>query len=152
VILTPLIYSDKIIPSMEGKKCESCSLRGVCRESTASWIFFMVGLIATIAMRIIEPLNVFSPVYGKISWYVGVLGFTLFFLYKYRVLLGQNRIILETGLKEKLSSHGNLSDGDFALLSQILCSQYNWKERVNFIAIFSLSALALALALYTDLT
>jgi hypothetical protein len=136
---------------MSANSCRTCPARGVCRDCAASWFFFVVGLIATVALRVIEPLNSINPLYGKIAWYVGISGFILFFLYKYRVLQGQSRMIEESGLKERLSTHSKLSRADFELMSGILCSQYNWKERVSFIAIFGLSAVALAFALYKDL-
>jgi hypothetical protein len=137
---------------MANPTCKSCGLRGVCHDSKTSWIFFLVGVVATIAMRIIEPVRAIDPIYGKLSWYVGVTGFFLFFVYKYRVLRGRSKIIKDSGLKEKLASNKELSVEDRGVLSELVCSQDNRKERINFIVIFGLSAIALAVALWFDLT
>jgi uncharacterized membrane protein len=136
---------------MANPECKSCRMRGVCRDSKTSWMFFFIGVIATIALRIIEPVRAVNPFYAKISWYVGVTGFFLFFVYKYLELNKRSKIIRETGLKEKLASSAKLSDDEYMLLSEIVCSQGNWKERANFLVIFTLSAVALALALWIDL-
>lgn len=131
--------------------CETCSMRSACRYSTSSWLFFLVGLVATIAMRVIEPLRLVDPLYAKISWYVGVSGFFLFFVYKYLGLRESSRVIGKSGLAEKLSSRGELSRGDYLLVREVLCSHDNWQERVNFFVIFALSAVALLVALFYDL-
>ncbi|MBD3262223.1 MAG: hypothetical protein GF334_11255 [Candidatus Altiarchaeales archaeon] len=133
-------------------KCAKCSMQGVCRDSLTSWIFFAVGVIATISMRIIEPLRNLNPLYAKAAWYVGVSGFFLFFIYKYRELKHRSEKINETGLREKLKADENLGGEDKRLLLEIICSQDNRKERINFFIIFALSALALAFALFLDLT
>lgn len=135
---------------MAKPKCESCGMRQVCRDSSLSWVLFFIGLIATIALRVIEPIRAISPLYAKLSWYIGVAGFFLFFIYKYRVLLKRSRIIKETGLAGKLASSEKLSEKEYRLLSEIVCSQDSWMERYNFFAIFILSALALAVALWFD--
>ncbi|MFH0859789.1 MAG: hypothetical protein V1921_01175 [Candidatus Altiarchaeota archaeon] len=131
--------------------CETCGMRHVCRDSSASWIFFLIGIIATISLRIIEPLRNISPSYAKISWYVGVTGFLLFFIYKYRILKQKSEVIRETGLKDKLFASSKLTTEDYTLLSEIVCSQDNWKERANFMVIFALSGLALLVALWFEL-
>lgn len=135
---------------MEKPVCASCGMRGACRNSAASWLFFFIGIIATIAMRIIEPLNLLNPLYGKLAWYVGVSGFFLFFVYKYREMKVRSRLIEELGLIPTLASERPLGKEERMLLAELVCSQNSWKERANFFAIFSLSALALIFSLYMD--
>jgi hypothetical protein len=127
-------------------------MKAVCRDSRISWLFFIVGLIATIALRVIEPLRLFDPLYAKVSWYVGVSGFFLFFAYKYAGILRTSRLVRESGLMERIHCKSKLSEGDYSLLAGVICAQDNWKERVNYFAIFLLSAAALAVALWFDLT
>ncbi|MFC2162771.1 hypothetical protein ACFLRF_03745 [Candidatus Altiarchaeota archaeon] len=131
--------------------CRTCGMRKACRDSKTSWIFFLIGIIATIALRIIEPLKSIDPLYAKLSWYVGVAGFLLFFIYKYRIQAERSRLINSMKLKEKLESRTSLSDDEYGLLRSIVCSQDNWKERVNYLAIFVFSGLALIVALFLDL-
>jgi len=102
-------------------------------------------------MRIIEPLNLVNPFYGKLSWYVGVAGFFLFFIYKYKEMKARSRVIEELELVPKLASERPLRKEERMLLAELVCSQNSWKERANFFAIFLLSALALVFALYMDL-
>ncbi|MFH1788533.1 MAG: hypothetical protein ABH834_04055 [Candidatus Altiarchaeota archaeon] len=132
--------------------CKNCSMAGVCRDSRVSWVFFLVGIVATIAMRVIEPLNLVDPIYGKISWYVGVTGFFVFFVYKYRIQVARKKVIEEKHLVEKLAYSKNLTASENRLVAELVCSQASWKERANFFVIFALSALALIVALIADLT
>lgn len=125
-------------------------MRGFCHDSATSWVFFFMGIAATVAMRVIEPFNSINPLYGRISWFVGVTGFLLFFIYKYRILHGRAKVIRETGLAEKLANASRLSSREYILLSEIVCSQDNWKERANFLIIFVLSAAALLFALVVE--
>ncbi|MFH1055989.1 MAG: hypothetical protein V1744_07860 [Candidatus Altiarchaeota archaeon] len=136
---------------MANPDCKSCRLNSACRDSKASWVFFFIGVIATVALRIIEPIRVFNPLYGKMAWYVGVAGFLLFFIYKYNALKKTSTLIQEAGLKEKLASASPLSEYDYSLVSEIVCAQDNWKERTNYFVIFVLSAAALLFALWVDL-
>jgi hypothetical protein len=136
---------------MDKQECAKCSLKKACDSSATSWIFFFIGIIATIALRIIEPIRTLNPAYGKISWYIGVAGFVLFFAYKYRNLRKQSTIIKESRIKEKLGGAEKLTEKDYALLSKIICSQDNWKERTNFLIIFTVSAAAIIIALILDL-
>lgn len=131
--------------------CKNCSMAGVCRGNANSWIFFIIGIIATIAMRIIEPMNLLDPFYGKLSWYIGVTGFFIFFVYKYRVQTARKKIIEDHSLVEKISGAQKLSPEENMLVARLVCSQRSWQERANFFVIFALSLLALLVALIADL-
>jgi uncharacterized membrane protein len=135
---------------MAKQECSACSLKKACDSSRTSWAFFFIGIIATIALRIIEPIRTLNPEYGKISWYIGVAGFVLFFAYKYKKLRRQSGIIKESRIKEKLGGAEKLTEKDYVLLSEVICSQDNWKERTNFFIIFAVSAAALVIALIID--
>jgi len=89
-------------------------------------------------------------VYGKVSWYIGVFGFFVFFIFKYREARARAKVIKATDLKDKLASSEKLLPEDYTLLSSIVCSQDNAKERANFFVIFALSAVALAYALIVE--
>jgi len=136
---------------MAKPQCKTCGMRKVCRDSARSWIFFAVGVLATVALRVIGPLSNVNPFYGKIGWYVGVAGFFIFFVYKYRILSARTKLIQKTGLVEKLAGNQQLTTQESTLLAEITCSQTSWKERANFFIIFALSLAALIIALYFDL-
>ena len=135
---------------MKNKKCLSCIEYKRCKDSHASWLFFIVGLVATIAIRAVTVLMHMNPVYGKIAWYVGVGGFFLFFIYKFRVSQTRSRAINQRNLVDKINHKKELVEEDYNLIGAILCSLSSKKERINYIFIFGLSAIALLLAVYMD--
>ncbi|MBN1871019.1 MAG: hypothetical protein JW800_00440, partial [Candidatus Omnitrophica bacterium] len=106
---------------MDGKKCLNCSERRNCGDSFTSWIFFIVGLISTVAMRVVTVLMHLDPLYGKMAWYVGLLGFFLFFVYKFRVSQARSRLIMQRDLIRKINSKEALSNRDYGIISALLC-------------------------------
>ncbi|MBA3066348.1 hypothetical protein KJ633_04120 [bacterium] len=132
------------------KTCKNCVEYKNCRDSVSSWIFFIIGIIATIAIRIVIVLMPVYPVYGKLAWYIGVGGFFLFFLYKFKVSNNRAELIKRSDLVGKIRDKKELSHEDYSLINGILCSLSSKKERINFFFIFGLSALALIIALYID--
>lgn len=135
---------------MTNKKCLTCIERKRCRDSYTSWVFFIIGLVATIAIRAVTVLMYMQPIYGKIAWYIGVGGFFIFFVYKFRVSQARFRAISQRGLLNKINQEEQLTKEDYSLLGGILCSLSSKKERINYFFIFTLSALALILAIYID--
>ncbi|MFH1784023.1 MAG: hypothetical protein ABH868_03905 [bacterium] len=132
------------------RKCVNCSEYKNCKDSFSSWIFFLVGIIATIAIRIVTVLIYVNPLYGKIAWYIGVGGFFIFFMYKYRVNSARSKLIEEKNLVAKINNQKELSGEDYSLIGNILCGLSSKKETINYIFIFGLSAVVLLLAIYID--
>ena len=135
---------------MKNNKCRTCGEYQRCQETHVSWIFFIIGLIATIAIRAVTVLMHVSPLYGKIAWYVGVGGFTVFFIYKFKVMHERSNLITRSKLVKKLHHKEPLSKEDYSLISNVLCGISSNKEKINYFFIFALSAIALLLALYFD--
>ena len=135
---------------MKNDKCINCIEYKRCRDSYVSWLFFILGLVATVAMRVVTVLMHINPVYGKLAWYLGVGGFFLFFVYKFRINRARARAISQRNLVRKITSEEQLSKDDYRLISAILCGLSSNKERINYIFIFGLSAVALILAVYID--
>lgn len=94
----------------------------------------------------------YNPLYAKIAWYIGILGFFTFFVYKFRVGQKRSKVINELGLTDKINKKEGLQESDYKVIGSILCSLSSKKERINYIFIFVLSAVALIVALLTDLT
>ena len=136
---------------MASGKCRDCPEYKRCRDSLASWIFFIIGLVATIAIRLVTVLLEVNPVYAKAVWYIGVGGFFAFFVYKFRVSRQRSALIRSNGLVRKISRRETLTEADYGLIGAILCALSSNKERVNYFFIFGLSAIALLLAVYIDL-
>ncbi len=135
---------------MENQKCINCGQYKNCKDSYASWVFFIIGIIATIAIRVVTVLIHLNPVYAKLAWYVGVGGFVMFFIYKFRVSQAKTKLIRQKDLMEKITTRKQLANDDYNIIEGILCSLVSQKERVNYLFIFVLSALALLLAIYMD--
>lgn len=132
------------------KRCLNCSENKNCRDSFNSWIFFIVGMIATIALRVVTVLIHVKPIYGQIAWYVGVAGFFIFFVYKFRIERARYKLIVKRGLMDKISQGDKIAEDDRRLIGSILCSLSSNKDRINYFLIFVSSAVALIVALYFD--
>ena len=135
---------------MKDEKCTTCVEYKRCRDSFTSWIFFIIALVATVAIRVVTVLVHVNPVYGKAAWYVGVGGFLLFFIYKFKVNQTRSTLINQRNLVDKVSHREQLTEEDYNLVSTILCALSSKKERINYFFIFALSAAALVLAIYMD--
>ena len=131
-------------------RCITCSEYKNCNDSFASWIFFIVGLIATVAIRVVTVLIHLNPIYAKVAWYIGVGGFFVFFVYKFRISQERSKNISQRNLVDKINQQKELSKDDYDLIGAILCALSSKKERINYIFIFGLSAIALLLAIYMD--
>ena len=134
------------------KKCNKCGQREHCRDTFISWLFFLVGLIATVAIRVVMVLDAYHPVYGKVAWYIGVAGFFIFFVYKFKVDISRSRLIKKAKLADKIQSKAGLEEKDYHLLGSILCSLSSRKDLINYLFIFVSSMLALLIAIYVDLS
>ena len=135
---------------MKDKKCIDCSEYKNCRDSFSSWIFFIIGLIATLAIRGVTVLMHMNPIYAKVAWYIGVSGFFVFFVYKFKVSQSRIRAISQGDLVDKINQGKQLTKEDYSLIGALLCGISSKKERINYFFIFGLSAVALALAIYMD--
>lgn len=109
--------------------------------------FFVVGLLSSVAFRAIILFQRFNPGWVRPVWYFGVIGYMLFFMYRFRISTRRKRSIGQTRIIEKLQAGAALSAEDreaaLYLLSSIRKSPEDW----NYLAIFILSILAIALDL-----
>ena len=135
---------------MEAKRCVDCAQQKNCSNSFVSWIFFIIGLIATVAVRVVTVLMDINALYGKIAWYVGVGGFLLFFIYKFSANRELAKLIDKKNLIEKARNQKPLSIEEYGLIAEMLCNLKSEKERINYFFIFAVSALALIFAIYFD--
>jgi len=108
-------------------------------------------MIATIALRVVTVLMHLEPIYGQIAWYIGVFGFFVFFVYKFRIDRARYKLIVKRGLMAKISQGDKIEEDDRRLIGSILCSLSSNKDRINYFLIFVSSAVALIVALYFDL-
>ena len=135
---------------MSKMSCKNCTDKSRCKDGFTSWIFFIVGIIATIAIRIVTLMMHLDPFYGKISWYIGVGGFFIFFMYKFKVLNKRSQKIAQQDMLGKIDRKEALTDDDYDLVRVIFCNLTSKKERINYLFIFGLSAVAFVIAAYID--
>lgn len=109
--------------------------------------FFWVGITATFAYRAILVLERVGQGWVRLAWYVGTLGFVIYFAHRYQVSARRARLIHEYGLVEKTLRLGGLESRDRAAMEYVFQTLESSKEKWNYIAIFSLSATALVLDL-----
>ena len=104
-------------------------------------IFFLLGMLSSVAFRAIILFQKYNPGWVRPVWYFGVIGYMLFFIYRYRISSRRKRTIRRANLIEKLGAGVTLSAEDRDLLSSIRKSPEDW----NYLAIFILSVAAIAL-------
>ncbi|MBT4120965.1 MAG: hypothetical protein HOA57_01655 [Candidatus Magasanikbacteria bacterium] len=130
--------------------CTDCFKFNKCVESSVSWIFFAIGLIATVAIRAVNVVLDYSASWAKVSWYIGVAGFFIFFLYKFKHDQSTQKELKNTGLVEKILAKEGLNDYEYQVLGSILCKLKSKKEKINYFFIFFFSGVALLAAVYID--
>ncbi len=132
------------------RSCKNCSAYKECRDTAASWIFLFIGLLATIAIRAVNLFLEFSPLWAKTFWYIGVGGFFIYFLYKFKQDRNIQKEIAKRLLSQKLSGNQGISAEDREFLKTILCKLKSTKDAINYFFIFFTSGLALILGIYLD--
>ena len=130
--------------------CYDCFKFRTCKESLASWIFFFIALAAVISLRAMSIFVNSSPIFAKMLWYIGVGGFLIFFIYKFRYDQILQRELEKTDLKDKLLSKKELTEHDKEVLGTIVCKLSSKKDKINYFFIFVSSGLALAIAIFVD--
>jgi hypothetical protein len=111
--------------------------------------FLWTGLIATIAYRVIIVLEHVEGPWVKIMWYVGTIGFVLYFAHRYQITEIRSELIRQRQLQEKIEQ-SNLPADDQQALHYILGTLRSSKERWTYITIFVSSGVALLAGLYLD--
>lgn len=112
--------------------------------------FFWVGVIATVAYRIIIFFSTANPGLLKMFWYVGTVGFVIYFLHRYQVSGRRARAIEEYKLAEKVPQLSELTPDERAAMSYVLSTLRSTKEKWNYIFIFATSAIALVAGVIID--
>ncbi|PIY96768.1 MAG: hypothetical protein COY66_02905 [Candidatus Kerfeldbacteria bacterium CG_4_10_14_0_8_um_filter_42_10] len=127
---------------MEETKAHSSSVR---------LFYFWTGIVATFTYRAIIILNNYSALWVKVFWYIGTVGFVIYFAHRYQISEKRARLIKESGLVEKINGLPELNQTDREAMKYIFGTLTTSKEKWNYIAIFVLSGLSLIIGLYLDI-
>ncbi len=112
--------------------------------------YFWAGVIATFAYRIIIVLNFYSTTWVKISWYIGTIGFIIYFIHRFDIAKKRSRLVLEHKLIDKLDNLDKLTEDDHQALAYILKTTVSSKAKWNYYVIFILSGIALIAGILFD--
>jgi hypothetical protein len=109
--------------------------------------FFVLGLLSSVAFRAILLFQQFRPEWVRPVWYVGVVGYMLFFMYRYRISQRRKHTIVQSAIIEKIRTGATLTTDDRDAALYLLNSVHKSPEDWNYLAIFILSLLAIVLDL-----
>ncbi len=107
------------------------------------YMFFMLGLISAIAFRAIIVFQHIEPRWVRSVWYVGTIGYFLFFLYRYMISKKRKHAIETFRLIEKLRGNACLEAEDREVVLYLLSSIRFSLEDMNYALIFILSIIAI---------
>jgi len=105
--------------------------------------FFILGLISAVAFRIIIVFDHIKPALVRPIWYIGVIGYIFFFLYRYAISQKRKKVVDEYNLIAKLQKGKNLSHEDIEVIKYLLSSIKKSRENLNYLFIFGLSIAAI---------
>lgn len=112
--------------------------------------FFWAGIIATIAYRIIVVLNIYSPLWVKIAWYIGTVGFVFYFWHRFIVAKKRADLVKNYKLIEAVEQ-SDIKGEQKTALHYLVKTSLTSKSRWNSGLIFLLSIAALILGIVLDI-
>ncbi len=131
-------------------QCLNCEAASRCRDTAISWVFLFIGVIATIAIRVVNLALSFGLFWSKFFWYLGVAGFFLYFIYKFRQDKLLRQELERSQIYNKISRAQELDAQEREFLRLMLCRLRSNKDAINYFFIFSSSAIVMVLAVYQD--
>ncbi len=112
--------------------------------------FFWSGIVATFSYRAIIIVNNYSYAWTQIFWYIGTIGFIIYFAHRYEISQKRANLIKKYQLAQKVKSLDGLSPDEKDALQYIFNTLQSSKEKWNYIFIFASSFVALILGFYLD--
>lgn len=108
--------------------------------------FFILGLISAFCFRLLVFFNYYFQEYGRVVWYIGILGYIFFFGFRFYISIKRRRTISEHNL-QKVIEDSDIPGERKADLIYLVNSISKSKEVFNYIFIFILSGIAIVLDL-----
>lgn len=113
----------------------------------ARYLFFATGIVATIAYRITPFLQ---PFWVKVAWYIGTVGFILYFLHRSHIETKRAKMVKEYDLVNAVEG-SSLQGEQKTAVSYLVKTSLTSKARYNSLFIVLASLLALIGAIVIDL-
>lgn len=108
--------------------------------------FFLCGIIATIAYRIIFLLD---PFWVKVSWYIGTIGFILYFWHRSYIETKRAKLVKDHNLVNAVNK-SDISQEEKIAVSYLVETSLTSKARYNSAFIVVVSILALVASILID--
>ena len=112
--------------------------------------YFWSGIVATFCYRIIVVLNNYSSYWSEVAWYVGTIGFVIYFYHRYQVSEKRSKLIKKYHLLSKISHSRLFTAKEKEASTYVLGTLVSTKEKWNYIFIFVASFIALGWGIYLD--
>ncbi|OIP44645.1 MAG: hypothetical protein COX17_06105 [Deltaproteobacteria bacterium CG23_combo_of_CG06-09_8_20_14_all_60_8] len=111
-------------------------------------LFFAIGVLSAVAFRALIIVQHVRPALFRSVWYGGLFGYIIFFAYRYAITRKRRQAIGRFRLIEKIQGNACLSDEDREVAVYLLSSLVKSRENLNYLIIFLLSILAVAMDLF----
>jgi hypothetical protein len=115
------------------------------------YLFFALGIISATAFRAIIFFQRFEPQWVRPVWYIGTIGYMLFFLYRFYIAEKRKKTIERFQLVEKVRANACLTDEDREVVIYLLSSIKRSPENINYFVIFIFSVIAVAIDIFFSL-
>lgn len=125
------------------------SLPTIHRPATRAF-FFWTGIISTILYRAIIFFTDANHVVLRVIWYVGTIGFIVYFAHRYDVAKRRSRVVRDLNLAEKIPQLKDLSDQDRQGLQYLFATLQSSREKWNYYVIFASSIVAVLAGMWMD--
>jgi hypothetical protein len=110
-------------------------------------LFFVIGLMSALSFRALMAIKDMQPQLFRPVWYMGIIGYILFFGFRYSITEKRKKAISEFHLIDKLEKGEEFSANDRQVVTYILSSLQKSRENLNYLFIFATSAIAIFLDL-----
>ncbi len=104
--------------------------------------FFSIGLLSAITFRAIIVFQHVEPTWVRPVWYIAVVGYFLFFMYRFWISQKRKKAIKDYQLIEKVKANACLTDDDREVVLYLLSSIKVSLEDINYAIIFLTSIIA----------
>ena len=92
------------------------------------YFFLVVGLLSAMAFRLLTIVSFFKPALVRPIWYTGVIGYILFFAYRFYISEKRKKVIRANRLLEKILHDDEISREDREDIAYVLSSIIKSKE------------------------
>ena len=120
------------------------------RSTFISLVLMLIGIIGSIALRLVLPLSRISNLYASISWYFAMILFIVFYIYRFYVEEKRQAIIISNRLIEK-TRDGKVDTEDLNKIRTILNSLLVSKVKVNYLFLLIITIVFLIFQVFIDI-